>query len=333
MSLRPTRAMWFPLIGCVVLNLLARTSADTWLALASAALLALPVASALLRPPLARLEPQLRAPQRVVVGHEVEVIVRIRNAGTRLTPPVTWRHEHPAFSPLELSVPELEPGATVEFIVQRQALARGVHHSGTATAASTAPFGLLQWTQAHEVAGPPVIVHPITSTALSRLDGGSGASTESSIPVPGAGVEVLDLRPWRPGDARREVSARASARHGRPVVLQREREAGDSLVVLVGGGGRGPAWERAVSAAASICLKALWEGRPPVVLADPGPGRIDSVGLLDFFAGVDAVGPVRQADIAQAVRRGGAIVLLAPPEARDHVLRAAAGCRIEVLSG
>lgn len=338
MSVRPTKALLAPLLGCVVLNLLSRTSADPWLALASAALLALPVASVLLRPPLGRLESHLRAPLRVVVGQQVEVVIRVTNAGPRLTPPAVWRHEHPAFSAVGLPVPELGPGESVTVTVSRQALLRGVHHGGPATVESRAPFGLLRWKHRHEVTGPPVIVHPVTSSAAVPLDGGSGSASETSVPVPGAGTEVLDLRPWRPGDARREVSARASARHGRPVVLQRERDVGQSLVVLVAGGGRGSGWEASVSAAASITLQALWDGRPPVVLGDPPPGRIDSTGVLDFFAGVDNIGPLRQADIKAAVQRagrGGRLVLLAPPATAGPVrsAAAAAGCRLEVLGG
>ena len=149
-------------------------------------------------------------------------------------------------------------------------------------------------------------MHPVTDPGGRPPIGGAATATNRSVPVPGSGLEVLDLRPWRPGDARREVSARASARHGRPVVLQRERDAGPALVVLAAGGGRGAAWERAVSAAASAALAALGAGHPPLVLADPPPGRIDSVGLLDFFAGLDEVGPLRGVDIRNAMHAGGA---------------------------
>lgn len=332
---RPTPALALPLLGCVVLNLLSRVSADPWLALASSALIALPFAALLLRPCI-RLEAHLQAPRRVVAGQQVDVVVRISNPGRRSTAPALWRHEHPALSALEVAVPELAPGASIERLVSRQALSRGVHSSGVATTASSAPFGLFRWTAQHLVQGPPVIVHPVTSTALTRLDGGSALATQSSVPVPGAGFEVLDLRPWRPGDARREVSARASARHGRPVVLQRERDAGQTLVLLATGGGRGPGWESAVSAAASLTLQALWDGHPPVVLADPAPGRVDSIGLLDFFAGVDAAAPLTQQAISSAIQlagRGGTIFLLAPPEARGPVLAAATGCRVEVIGG
>src|SRR5690348_7777117 len=100
MTARPTRALLLPLLGWLVLNLLARTSADPWLALSSAALLALPAGSFLLRPPLRRVEAHLHASGRVAVGQQVEVVVRITNTGSRLTPPIRWSHEHPAFTPV-----------------------------------------------------------------------------------------------------------------------------------------------------------------------------------------------------------------------------------------
>lgn len=332
-QVRPTKALASALVGALVLNLLARTSGVTWLALGSGAVLALPVVSLLLRPQLAGLRVEQRPPARAVVGEQVEVSLRVHNTGRRESPPATWRHDHPGLTPVEVALPALAPGAATEAVVTREALARGIHTGGSAVVTTTAPFGLLRWTRTDSAEGTPLIVHPVTTATGHRLDLGQGLAAERSVPVPGAGTEVLDLRPWRPGDARREVSARASARHGKPVVLQRERDAGPSLVVLVAGGGRGPAWERAISSLASRCLAALREGRPPVVLADPPPGRVDALGLLDFFAGVDAAGPLRSRDVELARRRagrGGTIVVLAPAGGAEPVRAAAAGAGIRV---
>lgn len=333
----PTKALLLPLLGAIALNLLARTSAIPWLALASGALLALPVASLGLRPSLRAVEVWHRGPHRVTAAETFELEVVVRNTGGRETPPMTWRHEHPALTPLEVAVPGLAPGAQVAIPVQRAALRRGVHVSAAGQLTTTAPFGLLRWSRPHMPSDRPLIVHPVITTGGRLLDGGHATATDRSVPVPGAGLEVLDLRPWRPGDARREVSARASARHGRPVVLQRERDAGPSLVVLAAGGGHGPAWERAISAAASAAVAAVNAGHPPVVLAEPPPGRLDSIGLLDFFAGIDAVGALRTGDIRNAMQRAGrgGTVLLLSPTTSPSVRAAAAqvGCRLEVLGG
>jgi uncharacterized protein (DUF58 family) len=330
----PTKALLVALLGAAVLHFLARTSADPWLALASAALVALPLASFAFRPALQGLEIRHAGPHRVVTGTSVELVVVVRNTGDRETPPVRWQHEHPALSPIELAIPGLLPGEQVELPAQRQALRRGVHHPVPGRLTTAAPFGLLSWSRPHLPHDLPLIVHPVTA-AGRVLDGGAPTATDRSVAVPGAGLEVLDLRPWRPGDSRREVSARASARHGQPVVLQRERDAGPSLVVLAAGGGSGPSWEQAVSAVASSALAAVQAGHLPVVLADPQPGRLDATGLLDFFAGVDAAGPLRPGDVrtaAQRVGRGGTLLVLTPrgTEPGLAAAAAAAGCRLEV---
>jgi hypothetical protein len=126
----------------------------------------------------------------------------------------------------------------------------------------------------------------------------------------------LGLRDWRSGDSARAVSARATARHGRPLVLERERDSGSALVLLAAGPGRGPAWEAAVSRAASLAVAALRDGTPPLLLGAPPPVRADSIGILDWFAGIDHAHGVDPAAVPAALRAagGGTLVVLAPPE-------------------
>ena len=340
MTPRPTWALLGPLLGAAVLNLLARTSGDPWLALASGALLALPFASLLLRPALGALRVEHRAPARVVAGDLVEVIVRFRNGGTRATPPALWRHLHPGLEPVAAEVPPLLPGATYDLRLQREAVGRGVHRGGQSVLSTRAPFGLVRWTGDYVADQARLVVHPVTHQKPARLPAASDVLADRSRPVAGTGAEVLGLRPWRSGDSRRDVSARASARHGRPVVLQRERDAGPSLVLLATGGGFGPAWEAAISEAASLVLTALRESTPPVVIGNPAPNRVDAVGVLDFFAGLDDGEPLGASDLRRAVQlagRAGTLVLLAPPRAGEliaqvHRLAAASGCRVEMVA-
>lgn len=342
MRLSTDRVLLLVLAAAVVLNLLARTSADPWLALASAALLVLPVVSLVLRPRLRDLAVEQRQLAPVAVGEQVEVLVRVRNTGRRWTPPARWQQRHPGLSPAELDVPALAPGQVHEQVLSRTATARGVYQGRVrrelTTLSTTAPFGVLRWTAPAEAAGL-LVVHPVTTRAAVREAGLSLALTSRSVPVAGAGTEVLGLRHWRPGDALRDVSSRATARHGRPVVLQRERDAGPSLVVVAEGGGEGPGWEQAVSAAASLALAALVDGRPPMLVAAPAPSRVDALGLLDFFAGVDGTGPLSDGQVTSALRRvgrGGTVALLAGSEERGRHLQQlarAAGCRVEVLRG
>lgn len=336
-QLRP--ALLGPLLAVVVLHVVTRASGIAWLALASAAALALPVTSLVLRPRLDRLQVQVVQPRRVAAGDRVEVELRVRNAGRTAAPACTWSCDHPGLGGLEAAVPALDAGREVRVQVEARAERRGVHHLGPAVLASTAPYGLLRWSCEVATGAHPLVVHPVTGAVRALRAEGSPTAADRSLPVAGAGTEVLGLRPWRQGDALRHLSARASARHGRPVVLERERESGPSLVVLAVGGGQGPVWEHAVSAAASLALAALREGRPPVLLADPPPARLDAVGVLDFFASVDEAGPPRPVDVQAAVRaagRGGTLVLLAPPGAFEHTMAvrraaSAGGVRVEVL--
>lgn len=338
MTPRPRPALFAALAAAAVLNLLTRTSGVAWLALASAAALALPVASVVARPRLDRLQIDLVLPARVTAGDVVEGELRVRNPGRTWSAAGHWELEHEGLPGLRSELPALGPGEQVRLPLSGLAVRRGVFAAATVRLVSTAPFGLLAF-RSERAVSQRLVVHPVTGATRALQAEGAPTAADSSVPVAGIGTEVLGLRPWRQGDALRHLSARASARHGRPVVLERERETGPSLVVLAVGGGAGDAWEQAVSTVASLCVAALREGRPPVVLTDPPAARLDAVGLLDLFAGVDGCGPPRPQDLAaalQACGAGGTLVLLAPPgaeQSRSAVRRAAgaAGVRVQVL--
>ncbi len=332
MKARPRLALLGALGTAALLNVLTRTSGITWLALGSAAALALPLTSVFLRPRLDRLSVTLLLPARVTAGDVVTAELRIRNGGSTSTPACRWQLDHPGLGKVEAHVPALAAGEETRLPLETQASQRGIHVPGAATVSTAAPYGMVLWTLELPVDARPLVVHPVTNGARGLRGEGSLTASDRSVPVAGAGTEVLGLRPWQQGDSARHVNARASARHGRPVVLERERDSGPSLVVLAVGGPSGPAWERAVSTAASRCLWALREGSPPVVV--PAPQRLDAVGLLDAFAGLDnrtspAAEDIRRA--LQAAGRGGTMVLLSPHE-QVRSAAAAAGVRLEVLS-
>ncbi len=335
MSVRPRAALLGALLTALVLYLLTVASGVAWLALGSAAALALPVTSLLVRPQLAGLEVVLVLPHRVTVGDLVAPELRVRNTGGAGVPATEWACEHPALGPLGAALPRLAPGEQVRVALSAVAEQRGVHEAAPAQLSTSAPFGLLRWSRDVPPSGA-LIVHPRTTQVHALEAEGAPTAAERSVPVAGMGSEVLGLRPYRQGDSLRHVSARASARHGRPVVLERERETGPSLVLLATGGGAGEAWERAISTAAALALAALREGTAPLLLADPAPGRLDPVGVLDFFAGVDGAGPLRAEDLRKAVAAcgpGGTVLLLAPAGATEQHARArAAGARVVVLS-
>jgi uncharacterized protein (DUF58 family) len=336
---RPTRGVLGAVVLGGVLHLLARIAGTGWLSLAAGACVALPLAALVLRPRLDGLQVRVD-PVRARVGESLEVRLVVRNAGARPSPPLLLLDATAGLAPLTVAVPALRPGAEVAAPLTRAAVARTCTASTRLRLTSTAPFGLLRVTRELDVPGPFVVApRQVPAAELAAAGQGEGSA---SRPVAGAGTEVLGLRTWRPGDGARAVSARASARHGRPVVLERERDTGPSVVVLCAGPGSGTAWEAAVEQACALAEEAVRRGRPPVLLANGvvQPQRPGLGAVLDWHARLDAATALDGATTTQAVRAagpGGALVLLAPQAlVLDRVARvrracAAAGVQLTVL--
>ncbi|HVE74446.1 MAG TPA: DUF58 domain-containing protein [Mycobacteriales bacterium] len=316
MRVQPGRAVAGAVAAAVLLHLLHRVTGGGWLALGSAATLALPVAALLLRPSLAGIEVRRLPSTAVRVGEEWESVVIVRNATARPSPPLQL-HDDPRVGAASIGVPALAPGAEAMATLRRVASRRGVIEGSQVLLTTAAPFGLIRVRRDVEVPGR-LVTHPahvVPSTfAPDALATGVG---ERPRPVAGVGTEVLGIRPWRPGDPARALHARSSARHGRPVVLERERDGGGALVVLIDGTGSGPRWERAVAEAAALSLAALGRGRSPALLAAPPANAAPRAGtrraVLDWFAGIDGAGPAERALVADAARaagRGGTVVVV-----------------------
>jgi uncharacterized protein (DUF58 family) len=324
-----------PLLAAAVLYLLARLAGGSWLGLASSAALVLPLVALLLPPRLEGIRVSREARARGVPGRPIDVALTIRNDGRRTTSACLLRDGSNELTDVVLAIPAIRPGDEVSVTVSRTALRRGVFDRGRATVSSTAPLGLLRATRDIAVEGR-VVVHPEVRAVRRVLGAMAHLAGEVPLAMPGAGTEVLGLRDWRSGDSARSVSARATARHGRPLVLERERDAGSGLVLLVGGPGTGAAWEAAVSHAASLCLQALADGTVPVLLGRPPPGRQDRTGVLDWFAGVDDVRGLPPDVMSGAVRAasGGTLVVLVPPALigdRFELRRACAASRTQLV--
>ncbi len=328
--MRLTRACWLPLGVALVLHLLVRATGNSWLALGSAACLGLLGAALLLPARLGELEVTRRIPLRAVAGQPVEVLHTIRNTGLRTSPALHWTDRVDGLSPVVLAVPPLAPGAAASFIEHRTAQRRGVYDGAAALLSSAAPYGLVR--VRHEVAGVArLIVHPIAVRARALDTVGWVGAAALSRPLAGAGTEVLGLRPFRPGDSARSLSPRATARHGRPVVLERERDSGRSLVVLTGGGGAGPGWEEGVAQAAALAVQASRDGGTPMLLGGPPATGLGVIAVLDWFAGVDAAGPLLAGDLLAATRAAGPAGTVLLLVADRGQARRVPGVRVEVL--
>ncbi len=300
-----------------MLHLLAGRTGAGWLALGSAAALALPIAALLLRPRLAALVVHAE-PVHGRCGAVVTDRVSVRNTGSRSSSALLLVDTSPGVARVSIAVPALAPGTHVVAVLERTPQGRGWWPERSFTLTSAAPFGLLRVRRATSTAallsiGPRSV--PGRPPGLAGV-GTGGAPTA----LAGAGTEVLGLRPWRAGDGAAALSARASARHGRPVVLERERERGPRLVVVCTGAGSGPDWEAAVERSCALVEQAVRDGRVPVLLATglPAPTRPDLRAVLDWHAALDRCTPLDASTLA-AVRRaagpGGHVAVLGQPVA------------------
>jgi uncharacterized protein (DUF58 family) len=163
----------------------------------------------------------------------------------------------------------------------------------------------------------------------------------------GAGEEYLGVRPYRPGDPRRFVHWRSSARLGALVVREFEEHVQTRVVLVLAGVDQGEppdsAFESLVSAAASIGNYALLTGHPiEIVMAgDEKVRRLvrpNRNGMLRWLAeakpGDASLAPLVATATESAGRRGTVVVLASStgrpgadlPQALRTVQQAGARC-------
>lgn len=313
MSTRPTPALALALAVAAVLHLLVRATGAGWLALGAAAVLALPVVAVLLRPRLDALHVTASA-TRATAGGTVRLEVQV--TARRASPACRLVVERGLLAGAVVAVPALAAGQRTGAGLELAAPTRGTADGLDVVLDSSAPLGLVRARLRARVP-VPVVVRPVVSPPTPVVGAGRGASASGA--TAGAGTEVLGLRPWRAGDATAAVHARSTARHGRPVVLEREREHGPRLVLLVGALGHGPDWEASVSRAAGLCLQALRAGGEPVLVGPAPAPRPGADGVLDWLAGLEAAGPGGPGELSRATREagraGGLLLLGAAPVA------------------
>ncbi len=214
---------------------------------------------------------------RVVAGSAVQVRVQVENAGVRPALPAT--SELPVGDALrEVPVPFIGPHGSVEIPVAVPAHARGVIEVGPLTLARRDPLGLLRrevtWRDRHLV-----YVHPKTaplppgSAGLVRdLEGASSRRLTDSD------LSFHAVREYVHGDALRHVHWRSTAKTGTLMVRQYEESQTARAAILFDANREEYAsdeeFELAVSAAASLSLQAVREGRERFVASAWAPGRL-----------------------------------------------------------
>ncbi|GAA2986361.1 hypothetical protein JOD63_002286 [Microbacterium terrae] len=263
------------------------------------------------------------AHERVVAGDGIVGEIVVRNHGHRATLP--GRIDIPVGAGLvEFGVPLLRPGHTIAQPLDIPGLRRGVISVGPATTVRSDPVGLLRrensFEDVHEVfVHPRTVTIPSTSAGLIRdLEGGPTRRLVDSD------MSFHAIREYAPGDSRRQIHWRSTAKTGRLMVRQYEESRRSRMAVVLAVAENEYAdadeFELAVSSAASLGLRAVRDARDVQIAAGSEiprvvRGRLRAIRhipataprpMLDGFSGIDLLEstmPVR--DVCRLVSESG----------------------------
>ncbi|PKW27934.1 DUF58 domain-containing protein [Phycicoccus duodecadis] len=241
-------------------------------------------------------------PTRVTVGDPATGRVTVRNTGRRGMLPLLL--ELPiGRTAARFTLPALGAGRTHEELFVVPTAQRGVVPVGPATTVHGDPLGLVRrtvaWTERTEL-----VVHPRT-VGLESLGAGLLRDLEGQV-TPDLSMSDLAfhaLREYQPGDDRRYVHWRSSAKHGRLLVRQFLDTRRSHLAVIVDTDPDVYAAvdedvELAISCAASLALRSILDEQDTTVVCHgqtasrtTGPLTLDAlaraaVGRLDLYASV-----------------------------------------------
>jgi uncharacterized protein (DUF58 family) len=181
---------------------------------------------------------------------------------------------------LDLRVPLLRAAHVLAEPITIPAPRRGVIVVGPPTAVRTDPVSLLrrahEWDDRHDLyVHPRTVAVPATSAGLVRdLEGSASRRLVDSD------MSFHAIRAYLPGDARRQIHWKSTAKTGQLMVRQFEETVrarlGVVLSLAAGDYATGEEFELAVSAAASLAVQAMREGRDLQVATGrafaPSPG-------------------------------------------------------------
>ena len=188
----------------------------------------------------------------------------VRNDGRRVALP--GRLDIPVGAGLvEFGVPLLRPGHTVAQPLEIPALRRGIVTVGPATTVRSDPIGLLRREHAFEDVHE-LYVHPRTtslpSTSAGLIRDLEGNPTRRLVD---ADMSFHAIREYAPGDSRRQIHWKSTAKTGQLMVRQYEesRRSRMAVVLAVAAAEYADAdeFELAVSCAASLGLRAVRDAR------------------------------------------------------------------------
>lgn len=275
-----------------------------------AALIGLLTASMAVRPFMALrdVDAEVRVPPRVGVGAPVTFTVSLTNRGDRphhairiRGPFLPWDGRWIADEP---RIAELGVGATEHREVQATFIQRGRHHLDPFQACAVVPLGLTVGPLIRSESCHFVVVPHISN--VERLEIPSGRRFQpggvNHASRTGETMELLGVRPYRPGDPVRDLHAKTWARQGSPHVREYQQEYFTRIGVLLDDDRsvvteRG--FESCVSLAAGIVAKlcrgdtlvdlAFASGEQPIVTVGRSVASLDQA--LDALADADHRAP------------------------------------------
>ncbi|WP_150306807.1 DUF58 domain-containing protein [Planctomonas psychrotolerans] len=179
-------------------------------------------------------------PDLVEVDGTVRVTLALHNSGARLPPESTWSDALPdavgTASTGHLSAGTVATGAAERTTVHYSLCPprRGIFDIGPLSVVSRDPFGLVARTAT--APGTTSLTVTPSVTRLPDMPFGTALSDGSATQLPRSGSlgdDDLITREYRPGDAKRRVHWRATARHGELMVRQEEPRSNPEAVVLI----------------------------------------------------------------------------------------------------
>lgn len=235
-------------------------------------------------------------PRRVVVGDRALGRMLVTNVGHRALPPT--RMELPVGKGLaEFQLPAMKPGQEQEELFAVPTNKRAVIVAGPAESVRGDQIGLLRralkWADATDLFVHPRTVRLVPSAAglVRDLEG------QVSKKITNNDIAFHALRPYVPGDDRRYVHWRTSARIGQLMVRQFEETRRSQLTMIHATRNDLYAseeeFELAISVTASIAAQVIRDGTQMNVVSDSGLWKTPSVStMLDSSCRVDPTGKI-----------------------------------------
>lgn len=268
---------------------------------------------------------------RTRVGSPTTVTAVVRNPTGQPLPPATVRLDLVGLPACEFGVPRLGPGESFRSTVE----ATGTHRAGT----DTVPVTITQWSLFRVASRTSTVdlpshvrVHPVPERPVQPAHT-SGAGTDRLSHRPG--TELDTVREWVPGDSRRAVQWRATARHGSLIVADR-RDPQDLVVQFLVLGQFCRVAENALAVGTATIAAAAAQGGQVRCVSFDQAGRPhtatsgNEIVLGDWVAmvGGGAPEPLRQptaAEVERTLLPRGELLVLALPDAPAGVVDALRG--------